>query len=102
MISENQPAKRFPVVRLTSAVHLQNGVRLAPEKRGRKSPFWQVQQLVSQHPPSVDSPSFFKKTRIDVFLRSHPLIESVFCPDVEPCLSGSHPADHLSEVFISP
>jgi hypothetical protein len=34
---------------LTSAVHLQNGARLPREKRGRKSPFWQVQPLVRWH-----------------------------------------------------
>ena len=45
-------------VRLTSAVHLQNGVRLPCEKRGRKSPFWQVQQLVSRQPNWQVGPHF--------------------------------------------
>jgi hypothetical protein len=40
-----------PVVRLTSAVHLQNGARLPDEERRRKSPFWQVQPLVSRQQP---------------------------------------------------
>jgi hypothetical protein len=45
-------------VGLTSAVHLQNGVRLPHARRGRKSLFWQVQPLVMRRlSVNLESPS---------------------------------------------